>query len=315
VEMIRALRTARRSALKSRTQAANQLQGLRVTAPDEEDQACWRAARPLQTGTRHRRLRDTFLLRGGLLRPVRGHHRGARAGFSFTFGTLARELTDRLRENGTHVVGTATTVEEGTRLERDGVDAVVAQGAEAGGHRGTFLGDVQDSLIGTMALVPQMVDALSIPVIAAGGIMDGRGLAAALTLGAEAVQMGTAFLTCEESGAHHAFKNAVLESTEDQTAITRAFSGRAARGIENRFLVEVGAHEQEIPPFPVQNALTRDVRAAAQEQNRPEFMSLWSGQGLRLARSNTAAELIRSAITGAEAALAGAAGKTRSVAE
>jgi nitronate monooxygenase len=235
--------------------------------------------------------------------------------FSFTFGTLARELTDRLRENGTHVVGTATTVEEGTRLERDGVDAVVAQGAEAGGHRGTFLGDVQDSLIGTMALVPQMVDALSIPVIAAGGIMDGRGLAAALTLGAEAVQMGTAFLTCEESGAHHAFKNAVLESTEDQTAITRAFSGRAARGIENRFLVEVGAHEQEIPPFPVQNALTRDVRAAAQEQNRPEFMSLWSGQGLRLARSNTAAELIRSAITGAEAALAGAAGKTRSVAE
>jgi nitronate monooxygenase len=166
----------------------------------------------------------------------------------------------------------------------DEVDAVLAQGAEAGGHRGTFLGNFEDSLIGTMALVPQMVDALSVPVIAAGGVMDGRGLAAALTLGAEAVQMGTAFLTCKESGAHPAFKKAVLKASEDETAVTRAFSGRAARGIKNRFLVEVGAREGEIAPFPVHNALTRDVRAAAHSQNRPEFMSLWAGQGMRLAR-------------------------------
>jgi nitronate monooxygenase len=123
--------------------------------------------------------------------------------------------------------------------------------------------------------------------------------------------MGTAFLTCEESGAHPAFKEAVLGASEDETAVTRAFSGRAARGIKNRFLVEIGTSEGEIAPFPVQNALTRDVRAAAQSQGRPEFMSLWAGQGVRLARSTTAAELVRGVAAGAEAALAGAAGKTR----
>lgn len=231
--------------------------------------------------------------------------------FSFTFGSLASAEIERLKENGARVVGTATTVEEGERLQAEGVDAVVAQGSEAGGHRGTFLGDFGTSMVGTMALVPQMVDALSIPVIAAGGIMDGRGLAAALTLGAQAAQMGTAFLTCEESGAHPGFKRAVLEAAEDETAITRAFSGRAARSIKNRFLMEVGAHEQEIPPFPVQNALTRDVRAAAQEQNRPEFMSLWAGQGLRLARTATASELVRNVAEGASTALAEAGGATQ----
>jgi nitronate monooxygenase len=177
---------------------------------------------------------------------------------------------------------------------------VVAQGSEAGGHRGTFLGDFRDSLIGTMALVPQMVDALSVPVIASGGIMDGRGLAAALVLGAEAVQMGTAFLACEESGAHPEFKRAVLEAAEDETAITRVFSGRAARGLKNRFLIEVGEHEEELPPFPVQNALTRDIRSAAQRQDRPEFMSLWAGQAVRLARPTNAAELVRGVVEEAE---------------
>lgn len=224
--------------------------------------------------------------------------------FSFTFGSLTPEIVGRLKENGTTVVGTATSVREGARLERDGVDAIVAQGAEAGGHRGTFLGDFKDALIGTMALVPQMVDAVSVPVLAAGGIMDGRGLAAALVLGAEAAQMGTAFLACEESGAHPAFKRAVLEASEDETAVTRAFSGRAARGIKNRFLIEVGEHEEALAPFPVQNALTRDVRAAAQRQDRPEFMSLWAGQGVRLARRAKAADLVRETAERAEAALA-----------
>ncbi|HEV8044795.1 MAG TPA: nitronate monooxygenase, partial [Rubrobacter sp.] len=162
-----------------------------------------------------------------------------------------------------------------------------------------------------MALVPQMVDALSIPVVASGGIMDGRGLAAALVLGAEAAQMGTAFLACEESGAHPEFKRAVLQAAEDETAITRAFSGRAARGIKNRFLIEVSANEEGLAPFPVQNALTRDVRAAAQRQDRPEFMSLWAGQAARLARRTTAADLVRETAEGAEAVLAGAAGRTR----
>jgi nitronate monooxygenase len=230
--------------------------------------------------------------------------------FSFTFGSLTSELVDRLRERGTMVVGTATTVREGLRLEEDGIDVVVAQGSEAGGHRGTFLGDFGDALIGTMALVPQMVDALSVPVVAAGGVMDGRGLAAALVLGAEAAQMGTAFLTCEESGAHPEFKRAVLGAADDQTAITRAFSGRAARGIKNRFLIEVGEHEGELAPFPVQNALTKDVRAAAQKQDRPEFMSLWAGQAARLARRATAADLVRETAEEAEAALAGPAAAT-----
>src|SRR5215210_4799668 len=223
--------------------------------------------------------------------------------FSFTFGSLGPELVGRLKENGATVVGTATTVREGRRLEEDGVDMVVAQGSEAGGHRGTFLGDFKDALIGTMALVPQMVDALSIPVVASGGIMDGRGLAAALVLGAGAAQMGTAFLACEESGTHPEFKRAVLEAAEDETAVTRAFSGRAARGVKNRFLIEVGEHEEELPPFPVQNTLTRDVRAAAQRQDRPEFMSLWAGQGVRLARSANAAELVGSVVEEAETIL------------
>jgi len=230
--------------------------------------------------------------------------------FSFTFGSLAPDLAGRLKEKGTKMIGTATTVREGLRLEEDGVDVVVAQGFEAGGHRGTFLGDPANALIGTMALVPQMVDALSVPVVASGGIMDGRGLAAALALGAGAAQMGTAFLACEESGAHPEFKRAVLEAAEDETAITRAFSGRAARGIKNRFLTEVGADEGGLAPFPVQNALTRDVRSAAQEQDRPEFMSLWAGQGVRLARRATAADLVRETVEEAEAALA-AAGRTR----
>lgn len=223
--------------------------------------------------------------------------------FSFTFGFLGPELVGRLKENGTTVIGTATTVREGLRLEEDGVDMVVAQGSEAGGHRGTFLSDFKDALIGTMALVPQMVDALSIPVIASGGIMDGRGLAAALVLGAEAAQMGTAFLACEESGAHPEFKRAVLEAAEDETTVTRAFSGRAARGIKNRFLIEVGEHEEELPPFPIQNALTKDVRTAAQRQDRPEYMSLWAGQGVRLARFANAPELVGSVVEEAETIL------------
>jgi len=223
--------------------------------------------------------------------------------FSFTFGVPGGEHLRRLRDADIITVGTATTVREGLRLEESGVDVVVAQGGEAGGHRGTFLGDFRDALIGTMALVPQMVDALSVPVIASGGIMDGRGLAAALVLGAEAAQMGTAFLTCEESGAHPVFKKAVLGAAEDETAVTLAFSGRAARGIKNRFLVEVGEYEEELPPFPVQNALTKDVRATAQRQGHPEFMSLWAGQAAQLASPATAAQIVEGVVDGAESAL------------
>lgn len=232
--------------------------------------------------------------------------------FSFTFGALPAATVERLKHNGSIVIGTATTVEEGEHLEAAGVDAVVAQGAEAGAHRGTFLGSFEASMVGTMALVPQLVDAIGIPVIASGGIMDGRGLAAALCLGAQSVQMGTAFLLCEESGAPAAHKAAVLAATDDATAITRAFSGRPARGIKNRFLLELAEHEEELPSFPVQNALTRDIRGAAGKQSRPEFMSLWAGQAAGLARrtrSQKAADLVREVTEVAKSVLLGLGGR------
>lgn len=223
--------------------------------------------------------------------------------FSFTFGVPDDGQLSDLKEAGIVVVGTATTVREAQVLEGTGVDVVVGQGAEAGGHRGTFIGGHAEALVGTMALIPQLVDAVNVPVIASGGIMDGRGLAAALVLGAEAVQMGTAFLTTRESGVHPEYKKAVLGATEEDTAVTRAFSGKPARGIKNRFLLEMDEHDEEIPPYPVQNAWTKDIRSAAQEQDRPEFMSLWAGQASRLGRSQPAAELVERIIAGADTAL------------
>lgn len=196
-----------------------------------------------------------------------------------------------IKSRGLFLMGSATTVEEARQWEAAGADAVVAQGSEAGGHRGTFAGSFEAAMIGTMALVPQMVDAVSVPVVAAGGIMDGRGIAAALALGAQAAQMGTAFLTCAESGLIEAYRQAILNAAPHETAITRAFSGRPARGIVNRFMTEVEAGGA-ILPFPQQNALTRPLRTAAAKQGRAEFLSLWAGQGLGLARRQSTEELM-----------------------
>lgn len=209
--------------------------------------------------------------------------------FSFTFGDLPDEMIAKIKSRGLYVIGTATTVEEAMALQESGVDAIVAQGAEAGGHRGTFLEDFESSMVGTIALVPQILDAVAVPVIASGGIMDGRGVAAALVLGASAVQLGTAFLTCKEAGAPDAYKDAIFSAREQDTRITRAFSGRPARGIVNRFMREVG---DDVPPFPIQNQLTRPLRNAAAKLGRAEFLNLWSGQGTRMARRQSAAELI-----------------------
>ena len=215
--------------------------------------------------------------------------------FSFTFGTIPADAVAAAKSRGILVVGAATTVDEALQLQHLGCDAVVAQGSEAGGHRGTFAADFSSAMIGTIALVPQIVDAVTVPVIASGGIMDGRGIAAALALGAVAVQMGTAFLTCTEAGVPDAYKQAILNAREDQTRITRAFSGRPARGIVNRLMTEVevtATAEPPILPFPLQNVLTRPLRTAAAKQGRTEFLSLWAGQALRLARRQSAAELV-----------------------
>lgn len=210
--------------------------------------------------------------------------------FSFTFGMLPPAALAAIKARGMFVMGTATTVDEGVALGRAGVDAVVTQGSEAGGHRGTFLGDFDTAMIGTLALVPQVVDAVRVPVVASGGIMDGRGVAAVLVLGAAAAQMGTAFLTCEEAGVPPAYRDAILSAHEDGTRTTRAFSGRPARGIVNRFMREVDGGD--LLPFPLQNTLTRPLRAAAAKANRAELLSLWAGQGLRLARRQGAADLV-----------------------
>jgi nitronate monooxygenase len=217
--------------------------------------------------------------------------------FSFTFGLLSASAVQAIKAKGTFLMGTATTVEEALQLEKSGVDAVVAQGSEAGGHRGTFAGDFSSGMVGSMALVPQVADAVRVPVIASGGIMDGRGIAAAMALGASAVQMCTAFLTCKEAGVPEAYKDAIIAAHEDQTRITRAFSGRPARGIVNRFMKEVEIDHaadaiDAILPFDLQNPLTRPLRAAAAKQGRAEFLNLWAGQGVRMARRQTAAELI-----------------------
>ncbi|MGH7320002.1 MAG: NAD(P)H-dependent flavin oxidoreductase, partial [Candidatus Rokuibacteriota bacterium] len=154
--------------------------------------------------------------------------------FSFTFGILPASAIEAIKGRGMFLIGTTTTVEEAVALEQAGVDAIATQGSEAGGHRGTFAVDFDGAMVGTMALVPQVVDAVTVPVVASGGIMDGRGIAAALALGASAVQMGTAFLTCDEAGIPEAYKQAILAAGEHQTRLTRAFSGRPARGIVNR---------------------------------------------------------------------------------
>jgi len=212
---------------------------------------------------------------------------------SFTFGIPSKEVITRLKQNDMLLIGTAATVKEAVEIENCGMDMVVVQGSEAGGHRGNFINPHQESMIGLMSLVPQVVDCVGIPVIAAGGIMDGRGLMAAICLGAQAVQMGTAFLTCIESGANRLHKEAILQAHEDQVILTRAFSGKWARGIQNQFISAMQEHETAFPVFPVQNSLTQSIRKAAAAQGNPDYMSLWSGQSPRLAKSQTADELIQ----------------------
>jgi nitronate monooxygenase len=191
---------------------------------------------------------------------------------------------DEFRRKGIVLIGTATTVDEAIALEQAGVDAIAASGFEAGGHRGSFLQPCEGSLTGTMALVPQVVDAVKLPVVAAGGIGDARGIVAAFALGAEGVQMGTAFLACEESGANTLHRNALLNGQAKQTALTRGFTGRLARGIKNRLLDELNQKDAEILPYPLQRALLRHLSIPAEKAGKPELLPLWAGQSANLSR-------------------------------
>ncbi|HZZ84339.1 MAG TPA: nitronate monooxygenase [Anaeromyxobacteraceae bacterium] len=220
---------------------------------------------------------------------------------STTFGVLPPARVAALRAAGVVVMGTATTPAEARAQEASGVDAVVAQGAEAGGHRGAFLAPGERSLIGTLALVPRVCDAVQVPVVAAGGIMDGRAIAACLALGAGAVSLGTAFLACAESGAAPRHKAALRERAgEDATALTRAFSGKPARGLLNRFMTEQ-AGSAAVLAYPAQNQLTAALRREAAKQGRFDLTSLWAGQGAPLARGGPAAELFHELVEETEA--------------
>jgi nitronate monooxygenase len=211
---------------------------------------------------------------------------------SFVFGVPDTEYLALLREAGITLLGTATHLLEAIVLEESGVDFIIAQGAEAGGHRGTFVGHPEQGLVGILTLAPLLAKHVAVPIIAAGGIMDGRGIAATRVLGAAGVQMGTAFLACPESGAHPAYKALLSQGSEIATTLSRVFTGRHGRVLRNRLVNELHAHEAEFPGFPFQLFLTQDLRQAAAEQGLTDFMALWAGQGCHLCESRPAAELI-----------------------
>ena len=212
------------------------------------------------------------------------------AALSFVFGVPSGEVVAAAHQRGIRVIGTATTVPEAQALEAGGVDAVIASGSEAAGHRPSFLADPADSLVGGLALIPQVVDAVSVPVIAAGGIADRRGVAAAFALGASGVQVGSVFLATRQSAAPAVHRERIRSALAHETVLTRAMSGRAARGLPNR---AVRAIEQtgDIAPFPLQNILTGIFRRRAAEIGNADLLSLWMGQSAGLSRHDDAAEV------------------------
>jgi nitronate monooxygenase len=216
--------------------------------------------------------------------------------FSFIFGIPPGEILEECRAKGIVTIGTATTPDEAVALEVAGVDAIVASGFEAGGHRGSFLRPAEDSLMGTLSLVPQVVDAVDLPVIAAGGIGDARGVLAAFALGAEAVQIGTAFLACDESGASPLHREALRGTNAGHTGLTRGFTGRLARGIHNRLMAEMNREGTPILPYPLQRALVRHLSTAAEAAGRPDLLPLWAGQSARLSRYDDASALLASLV-------------------
>jgi len=212
---------------------------------------------------------------------------------SFHFGLPPDALLARVRASRATIIASATTVEEARWLERRGVDAIIAQGLEAGGHRGMFLSEDVTTQMGTFALVPQLVRAVSVPVIAAGGIADAAGVRAALGLGAIAAQVGTAYLLCPETTTTPLHRAALASDRAQHTAVTNVFTGRPARGIVNRIVRELGPLRSDIPLFPLASAGVMPLRAAAEAQGRDDFSPLWSGQNASGCRAIPAGELTR----------------------
>jgi len=217
---------------------------------------------------------------------------------SFHFGLPEKALLERVKAAGCIVMSSATIVKEAIWLEENGADVIIAQGAEAGGHRGMFLtGNIAEQP-GTFALVPQVVDAVKVPVVAAGGIADGRGIAAAFALGAAGVQIGTAYLRCPESKVSAPARVALAQALDDSTVITNVMTGRPARGVANRVMREVGPISPHAPAFPHAATGLAPLKAAAEKLGRVDFTNLWAGQAVRLGREMPAAELTR-ALAGA----------------
>lgn len=215
--------------------------------------------------------------------------------FSFIFGIPPEEILRECRRQGIATIGTATTADEAESLQNAGVDAIVASGFEAGGHRGSFLQAPEDSLIGAMSLVPDILEVVDVPVIAAGGIGDARGIVAALALGADAVQMGTAFLACEESGASHLHRYAILGGNA-RTALTKGFTGRLARGIHNRLMEELNRSGISPLPYPLQRMLVKHLAQRAEASGRPDLLPLWAGQSINLASFSDVSSLLESLV-------------------
>src|ERR1700742_2117038 len=213
---------------------------------------------------------------------------------SFHFGLPEQALLKRVKAAGCIVISSATIVREAIWLEENGADAIIAQGAEAGGHRGMFLTEDIAEQPGTFALVPQVVDAVRVPVIAAGGIADGRGIAAAFALGAAGVQIGSAYLHCPESTVIPAARVALAQAHDDSTVLTNVMTGRPARGLVNRVMREIGPMSQDAPAFPHAATALAPLKAAAEKAGKVDFTNLWVGQAVRLGRDIPAAELTRS---------------------
>jgi len=213
---------------------------------------------------------------------------------SFHFGLPAQDLLDRVKATNARVIGSATTVREAQWLEAHRCDAVIAMGLEAGGHRGNFISDDMARQVGTFALVPQIADGIKVPVIAAGGVADARGIVAALALGASAVQIGTAYLFCPEARVAPLHLEALMNATDGDTMITNVFTGRPARGIANRLMLEVGPMTSTAPAFPLASTAVGPLRVKSEPTGSRDFMNLWSGQAARLARRGVpAGELTR----------------------